>query len=158
MVFGHETGAIWWGGLKVSRLRLGAGIVGALALLLVMALPASAADDLTGRWISDSLRDNRVGYFFNLKPAPKGEGAYVGLFRFSFQDGRKSARLPIRVMTKGEQIAMRANGGKFDKSAGGLVGVIEDDGSKIRLTNCQQRLRFAMAGALDSDCVFRPAR
>lgn len=134
------------------------GLVGALVFVLAGVLPASGADDLSGRWVSDSLRDNRVGYFFNLKPAPKGDGAYVGVFRFSFQDGRKTDPLTIRVMTKGEQMTMRASGGKFDKSAGGLVGVLEDDDSKIRLTNCQQRLRFAMAGALDSDCVFRPSR
>jgi hypothetical protein len=152
------VGSLNAGGLNLGRLRLGVGIAGALVFGLAGVMPASGADDFAGRWVSDSLRDNRVGCFFNLKPAPNVDGAYVGVFRFAFQDGRRSDPLKIRVVTKGEQMTMRASGGKFDKSAGGLVGVIEDDGSKIRLTNCQQRLRFAMAGALDSDCVFRPAR
>lgn len=123
----------------------------------VLATPASAASDLTGRWDSDSLRDNRIGYYLELTPVPNTEAGYVGSLRFSYQDGRQGDRVPVRVTTAGNKVTIKARKGSFDKSAGVLRGVLSNQGSTLTLTNCQARLRLVMANALDSDCVLRPA-
>lgn len=117
--------------------------------------PAHASTDLTGRWNSDSLRDNRIGYYFDLTPVPNSEAGFVGSLRFSYQDGRQGDRVPVRITTSGNKVTIKARNGSFDKSAGVLRGVLSNQGSTLTLTNCQARLRLVMANALDSDCVFR---
>lgn len=119
--------------------------------------PAHASEDLTGRWNSDSLRDNRIGYYLELSPVPNTEAGYVGNLRFSYQDGRQGDRVPVRVTTSGNKVMIKARRGSFDKSPGVLRGVLSKQGSTLTLTNCQARLRLVMSNALDSDCVFRPA-
>ena len=119
--------------------------------------PAQASTNLTGRWNSDSLRDNRIGYYFDLAPVPNTEAGYVGNLRFSYQDGRQGDRVPVRITTSGNKVTIKARKGSFDKSAGVLRGVLSNQGSTLTLTNCQARLRLVMANALDSDCVFRLA-
>lgn len=128
-----------------------------LVAVAAFASPVRAASDLTGRWNSDSLRDNRIGYYLELTPIPNTESGYVGNLRFSYQDGRQGDRVPVRVTTSGNKVSIKARKGSFDKSAGVLRGVLSNQGSTLTLTNCQARLRLVMANALDSDCVFRPA-
>lgn len=128
-----------------------------LVAVTAFASPVRAASDLTGRWNSDSLRDNRIGYYLELTPIPNTESGYVGNLRFSYQDGRQGDRVPVRVTTSGNKVSIKARKGSFDKSAGVLRGVLSNQGSTLTLTNCQARLRLVMANALDSDCVFRPA-
>lgn len=128
-----------------------------LVAIAAFASPVRAASDLTGRWNSDSLRDNRIGYYLELTPIPNTESGYVGNLRFSYQDGRQGDRVPVRVTTSGNKVSIKARKGSFDKSAGVLRGVLSNQGSTLTLTNCQARLRLVMANALDSDCVFRPA-
>jgi hypothetical protein len=130
----------------------------AATLLLPLSAPAQAATDLTGKWNSNSLSDNKVGYYFDLMPVPNTAAGYIGTLKFSYQDGRQGARVPIKVTTNGNKIKITARKGSFDKSAGVLRGVLSNGGSVLTLTNCQARLRLVMANALDSDCVFRPAK
>lgn len=137
--------------------RYVASFLAAVALSAALPAPAHASADLTGRWNSDSLRDNRIGYYLELTPVPNTESGYVGNLRFSYQDGRQGDRVPVRVTTSGNKVSIKARKGSFDKSAGVLRGVLSNQGSTLTLTNCQARLRLVMANALDSDCVFRPA-
>lgn len=135
--------------------RYVASFLAAVALSAALPAPAHASTDLTGRWNSDSLRDNRIGYYFELTPVPNTEAGYVGSLRFSYQDGRQGDKVPVRVTTSGNKVTIKARKGSFDKSPGVLRGVLSNQGSTLTLTNCQARLRLVMANALDSDCVFR---
>ena len=135
--------------------RLSATVVVAVVLAGGAWAPAHASTDLTGRWNSDSLRDNRIGYYLELTPVPNTEAGYVGSLRFSYQDGRQGDKVPVRVTTSGNKVTIKARKGSFDKSPGVLRGVLSNQGSTLTLTNCQARLRLVMANALDSDCVFR---
>lgn len=109
-------------------------------------------------WHSNSLRDNDIGYHFTLKPVAGSPDRYTGTFRFTHRDGRRVAPVPITLTRDGRQVVLRATKGSFDRSAGPLRGRLSADGTKLTLTNCQARLRLVMSFALDSDCVFRPAR
>lgn len=120
----------------------------------MVAVPA-AAEDLTGRWNSDSLTDNGVGYYFELDAVPNTQAGYAGYLRFSYQDGRQGAKMPVRVKVSGDRLTFTARKG-FDK-AGKVIKAEVSDTSEITFTNCKSRLTFAMPQALDSDCVFRPA-
>lgn len=134
-------------------MRLALALTAAAAATFVSIAPAGAAD-LAGRWNSDSLRDNGVGYYFEIDPVPNTQAGYVGFLRFSYQDGRQGKKMPIRVKVKGNKLTFTAKKG-FDKA--GTVIKAENDGEEITFTNCKARLTFAMPQALDSDCVFRPA-
>jgi hypothetical protein len=122
------------------------------------ASPATAATDLSGRWNSDSLRDNDIGYFFELTAVPNTSAGYIGTFQFAYRDGRKGSKVPVRVNAVGNKVTFVARSGSFDKSGTVLRGVLSAKGPSIRMTNCQARLNLAMARDLASDCTFRPMR
>ena len=123
-----------------------------LSASLAASTPAAATTDLTGRWITDSLRDNRIGYSLTLRPAPSG--GYVGTLTFVRQDGRQEGTRGVTARVSGSTVSMRSKTGSFDRSAGALLGELSDDGDSIALTNCQARLRLVMARDLASDCTF----
>ena len=134
----------------------------AASVVLAVALPAFApsaqADAGIARtWQSDSLRDNSVGYWFEVAPVTGPDDAYVGTLRFAHRDGRRGSTTPITMTVEGSRMVMKARQGAFDRSAGPLRGVMNAARTELRLTNCQARLRLVMANDLDSDCVFRPA-
>jgi hypothetical protein len=120
--------------------------------------PATAATDLSGTWNSDSLRDNDIGYFFELTAVPNTAAGYIGTFQFAYRDGRKGSKVPVRVNAVGNKVTFVARSGSFDKSGTVLRGVLTPKGPSIRMTNCQARLNLAMARDLASDCTFRPKR
>lgn len=112
---------------------------------------ASAAPDLSGRWISDSLRDNRIGYYMALRESPTG---YVGQLRFQRQDGSRDARIPISVTRVGDEIVVTARDGRFDRAGRTMRGQLRGDGTLV-LTNCLDRLQQVMSWDLGSDCTLR---
>ena len=120
--------------------------------------PASAATDLSGTWNSDSLRDNDIGYLFELTAVPNTSAGYIGTFQFAYRDGRKGSKVPVRVNAVGNKVTFTARSGAFDKSGTVLRGVLTTKGPSIRMSNCQARLNLAMARDLASDCTFRPAK
>jgi hypothetical protein len=126
-------------------------------LLLVTAAPANADPAIARTWHSDSLRDNAVGYWFEVRPVAGSDDAYVGTLRFTHRDGRRGSTTPISLTVDGTRMMMRARQGSFDRSSGPLRGVMNAAGTEVRLTNCQARLRLVMANDLASDCTFRPA-
>lgn len=130
-----------------------------LALLLVITHGAVAHADsgLAGTWHSDSLRDNSVGYWFEVTPVKGSEAAFVGTMRFTHRDGRRVSTTPIAITMDGTRMEVRARQGSFDRSAGPLRGVMNAERNELRLINCQARLRLVMAHDLASDCTFRPA-
>jgi hypothetical protein len=113
---------------------------------------------LASSWQSDSLRDNRIGYEFELTPVAHSMNQYRGTFRFTYRDGRHAAVTPIKVTADGLSITFVATRGSFDKSAGPMRGVLNANRTKLTLTNCQARLSLVMSFDLDSDCVFRPKK
>jgi hypothetical protein len=127
-----------------------------MAASLVGPSAAQAAPDLAGRWVSDSLRDNQVGYFLVLRDG--ASAAYRGHLRFEYRDGRRNARMPVTVTVAGNQVLIRARSGVFDKSGSLLRGQLDAGASMLRLTNCTERLRLVMSWDLDSDCVLRLKR
>lgn len=127
-----------------------------LFLLVSLGSPARADTDMNGRWNSDSLRDNGVGYYLLVTPVPTSTSSYVGSLRFRYQDGRQGPRTPVRISTRGSTVTITASRSPFDKSAGVLRGVLGPGRDTLTLTNCQARLTLVMANDLDSDCVFRP--
>lgn len=135
-------------------MRILVGVASALVASALIAGPAAAAE-LSGRWDSDSLTDNGVGYYFELDPVPNTQAGYAGYLRFSYQDGRQGKKMPVRVKVSGDRLTFTAKKG-FDKS-GKVIKAKLSDTSEITFTNCSSRLTFAMPQALDSDCVFRPA-
>lgn len=124
-------------------------------LFAVSIAPAHAAADFGGRWDSNSLRDNEIGYFLTFTPESQEADTYSGVLRFEYRDGRKGPRMKVNAEVRGTQVVLRAVDGKFDKGSGPLRAVITKDGSTLTLTNCQDRLRLVMVNALDSDCVFQ---
>lgn len=126
-----------------------------IGLALVTAPAARAEPDLAGRWDSDSLRDNRIGYFFELASVPGAAGRYSGVLRFEFRDGRAGSRTPVLATIAGNRVRIVTRQGSFDRSDGVLRGVLDQSGQVLTLTNCQARLRLVMANDLDSDCTFR---
>ena len=126
--------------------------------LLVMSAPASAANaNLSGRWVSDSLRDNRIGYFLVLRPAPEGPSSYVGHLRFERQDGRRDVRMPVTAVAVGDRIVITAREGRFDR-AGRTISARLDARGALELTNCLERLQQVMSWDLASDCTLRRQR
>jgi hypothetical protein len=137
-------------------------VVMPLVALLAMAPHSTAApwepdqQVLAALWQSDSLRDNRIGYHFDLAPVAGSATTYQGTLRFTYRDGRQAPATPIEMTVKGTRVTLVATRGTFDKSAGPLHGVLNGSRTKLTLTNCQARLRLVMSFDLDSDCVFRP--
>lgn len=126
--------------------------------LLLAAGPATATEgDLTGRWVSDSLRDNRIGYFLVLREAPGRTPGYVGQLRFERQDGSREARIPVRATVAGDQVVITARDGSFDR-AGRTIRARLDGSGTLVLTNCLDRLRQVMSFDLASDCTLRIQR
>jgi hypothetical protein len=132
---------------------LSAGLAGVLAAgLLALAAPqATAAQDLSGRWESDSLRDNRIGYFLVLRESPTG---YVGQLRFQRQDGSREARIRVSLTRSGDQVVIIARDGRFDREGRTMRGELRGDGTLV-LTNCLDRLQQVMSWDLASDCTLR---
>ena len=145
------------GHFSVTKSRVLA-ILLSLAVLIPFTGQAAAADVSTGRWDSNSLRDNRIGYYMTLKSSPIGEDTYSGVLRFAYREGRKGPRMPFTATIQGDEVVMRAKKGRFDRGRGSLRGELSSDGSTLTLTNCQDRLRLVMSWALDSDCVFTASR
>jgi hypothetical protein len=139
--------------------HLSSTLAGAIAVgLLVAGVPvASASTDLAGRWTSDSLRDNRVGYFMVLRSAPRAEQGYVGHLRFQSRDGRRDARIPVTARLSGNSVIITARKGGFDRAGRTLIGRIDSRGA-LYMTNCLERLRQVMSWDLASDCTLRSAR
>jgi hypothetical protein len=130
----------------------------ALAMGFIAPGAAQAETDLTGRWVSDSLRDNRIGYYLVLRPGRTAVMKYVGHLRFEFRDGRRNARIPVRAQVIGDDVFIIARKGTFDRAGRVLRAEIDPRSGALRLTNCLQRLRLVMANGLESDCVFRLSR
>lgn len=129
-----------------------AGLTMAMTSTVIIAGPASAETDIAGRWITDSLRDNRIGYSLDLRPA--ADGGYSGTLRFVRQDGRQEGRRAVTATVRGSRVTLLSATGSFDRSSGPLRGELSTDGRTITLTNCQARLRLVMARDLASDCTF----
>lgn len=136
-----------------SRTRVAAAVTIALAFTLVPS-SSSAETDLSGRWVSDSLRDNRIGYYLVLRDAPGRAVGYVGHLRFERQDGSREGRVPVIVTLAGRDVVITARTGTFDRSGRTLVGRIDGQGGLV-LTNCLDRLRLVMSWDLASDCTLR---
>ena len=136
-----------------TRTRAAAAAALALAIALVPT-PASAEPDLGGRWVSDSLRDNRIGYYLVLRDAPGRAVGYVGNLRFERQDGSREGRVPVNVTVAGRDVIITARQGTFDRAGRTLVGRIDSQGALV-LGNCRDRLRLVMSWDLASDCTLR---
>lgn len=130
----------------------------AIAASAALGTPAaSAAPDLTGRWVSDSLRDNRIGYFLVLREAPRRAPGYVGQLRFERQSGQRDARIPVTATVAGDRVILTARSGRFDRAGRTIIGRL-DNGGTLVLTNCLDRLQQVMSWDLASDCTLRLQR
>ena len=129
----------------------------AVGLFATGAPAASGSTDLAGRWTSDSLRDNRVGYFMVLRPASKAWVGYVGHLRFQSRDGSRAARIPVRARVSGDTVYISTRQGRFDRAGRSLMGRVDNQGG-LYLTNCLERLRQVMSWDLASDCTLRASR
>lgn len=114
-----------------------------------------ASPDLTGRWATDSLVENRIGYFLVLRPGPSTSQPYVGYLRFEYQDGRRNAKMPVTARVVGDAVIIATRSGTFDKSGRALRADFNPRTMSLTLTNCTARLRLVMPWALESDCVLR---
>lgn len=132
---------------------LAAGLCAAALLAGALGAGPAAAADLSGRWDSDSLRDNGIGYFAELRPAPGG--GYVGYLRFAYRDGRLEPKMRIRAQVTGSVVTFIAREGRFDRSGTMLRGLLDRRTGAISLTNCADRLRQVMSWDLASDCTLR---
>lgn len=146
---------------SITKMRILALLIPVLAAMLVNPLAAATPGEsdqvvLAARWQSDSLRDNRIGYHFDLAPIAASPTMYRGAFRFTHRDGRRARPTPIEMAVDGRRVTFVATGGSFDKSSGPLRGVLNASRTTLTLTNCQARLSLVMSFDLDSDCVFRP--
>jgi hypothetical protein len=124
---------------------------------MIAPIPASADAGLSGRWVSDSLRDNRIGYYLVLREAPGRAVGYVGQLRFERQDGSREGRVPVSVTVMGRDVVIAARTGTFDRAGRTLLGRLDGRGELV-LTNCQERLRQVMSWDLASDCTLRLQR
>ena len=135
-------------------------VTGAVASCLVAGLtlvagpPAAADVGLAGRWVSDSLRDNRIGYYLVLREDSGRAAGLVGHLRFQRQDGSREARIPVSVARAGDQVIITARAGSFDRGGRTIRGRFDGSGALV-LTNCLDRLRQVMSWDLASDCTLR---
>lgn len=137
--------------------RIFVALAAVVGLLLIGAPSASAGPDLSGRWMSDSLRDNRIGYFLVLRPAPTSGSGYVGHLRFERQSGAREVRMPVKATVAGTRVIISARKGTFDRAGRTLIGRMDGQGVLV-LTNCLDRLRQVMSWDLGSDCTLRLRR
>jgi hypothetical protein len=128
--------------------------VALVAVALTGSPAASASGDLSGRWVSDSLRDNRIGYYLVLRPDPDRPRVYVGHLRFERQNGQRDARMPVTVTVWRKEAIITAREGRFDR-AGRTISARFDGRGTLVLTNCLDRLRQVMSWDLASDCTLR---
>lgn len=137
---------------------LAAAIVPALLVVPALAVgtapSAGAAPGLSGRWVSDSLRDNRIGYYLVLRAAPDGSAGYVGHLRFERQSGDRGARMPVSATVMGDRVILTAREGRFDGSGRTASARLDGRGTLV-LTNCLDRLEQVMSWDLASDCTLR---
>lgn len=138
--------------------RWNSAVLAAVLVIVIAGGPARASSDVGGRWDSNSLRDNRIGYYLVLKSSGVTDNQYSGFIRFAYRDGRMGPRMPFMASVDGDEMNMTARQGRFDRGRGILRGEFSSNGSSLTLTNCQDRLRLVMPRALDSDCVFAPAK
>ena len=124
------------------------------ALLVGVTPSAGAAPDLSGRWVSDSLRDNRIGYYLVLRAAPDESAGYVGHLRFERQSGERGARMPLSATVVGDRVILTAREGRFDKAGRTITARLDGRGT-LALTNCLDRLQQVMSWDLASDCTLR---
>jgi hypothetical protein len=137
--------------LGVILARVGAALI--VTCVAGFASPPVAAEaNLAGRWTSDSLRDNGIGYFAVLRAV--GPDAYSGYLRFAFRDGRLEPKIPVAVRVTGNVVTIAAREGRFDREGRILRGILTRSGS-LSLTNCAARLRQVMSWDLESDCTLR---
>lgn len=127
------------------------------ALLVGPAPAAGAAADLSGRWVSDSLRDNRIGYYLVLRHAPGETSGYVGHLRFERQSGDRDARMPLTATVVGDRVILTARAGRFDRTGRTISARLDGTGALV-LTNCLDRLQQVMSWDLASDCTLRLKR
>ncbi len=142
--------------VRLTPSALTAAVIAA-AVFAGSAPVAHAASDLSGRWVSDSLRDNRIGYYMALRKMPGDDPGYVGQLRFQRQDGSRDARMPISVTRVGDEVVVTARDGRFDRAGRTMRGQLRGDGTLV-LTNCLDRLRQVMSWDLASDCTLRLQR
>ena len=139
-------------------LRIRSLVAATAAVAFAMAsVPGAAwadAPDLTGRWVSDSLRDNRIGYYLVLREAPGRAVGYVGHLRFERQDGSRDRRIRVRATVVGDDVVVAARAGTFDRAGRTIIGRLDGRGALV-LTNCLDRLRLVMSWDLASDCTLR---
>ena len=141
-----------------QRVLACATAVAALGASVILTAPAaSAAPGLSGRWVSDSLRDNRIGYFLVLREAPGRAPGYVGQLRFERQSGQRDARIPVTATVAGDRVILTARNGRFDRAGRTIVGRLDSRGTLV-LTNCLDRLQQVMSWDLASDCTLRLQR
>lgn len=143
--------------MPYSSMRRAAAVVLALVGALIVTGPATAATDVSGRWDSDSLRDNGIGYYLNLTPVPGDANSYRGTLMFRYQDGRRGDTVRLRATTNGAAMLLVPLSGSFDRSAGNVRAEVNGTGDVITFVNCRARLRLVMVNDLESDCTFRPA-
>jgi hypothetical protein len=137
------------------RHRLLAGLAsGAAAAALMQGTATAASDRLAGTWVSDSLRDNRIGYYLVLRDAPGRAVGYVGHLRFQRQDGSREPRMRVTAAVSASGIVITAREGSFDRAGRTLIGRLDGRGTLV-LTNCSDRLRQVMSWDLASDCTLR---
>lgn len=143
--------------VRMRALPTALAVVTSASLLAIAAPQAVAGQDLQGRWVSDSLRDNRIGYYLVLRDAPGRAPGYVGQLRFQRQDGSREARIRVAVTLVGNQVVITARDGRFDRAGRTMRGTL-DGGATLVLTNCLDRLRQVMSWDLASDCTLRLQR
>lgn len=144
--------------LAARLTSIAVGVALTFGLPALGATSAGAADDLAGRWVSDSLRDNRIGYYLVLRPAPGRSADYIGRLRFERQDGSRGARIPVAVtVTANDRVVITARRGSFDRAGRTLSGRLTGQGTLV-LTNCLDRLQQVMSWDLASDCTLRLQR
>lgn len=117
--------------MPYSSMRYAAGAVLALVGALISTGRVTTATDVSGRWDSDSLRDNGIGYYLNLKPVPGDANSYRGTLVFRYQDGRRGDTVRLRATTKGAAILLVPLSGSFDRSVGNVRAEVNDTGDAI---------------------------
>lgn len=82
-------------------------------------------------------------------------GRYSGCSRFEFRCGRAGCTTRVLATIAGNRVRIATRQGSFDRSAGVVRVVLDKSGKVLTLTNCQARLRLAMANDLNPDRISR---
>lgn len=136
--------------------------VAAAALVVTAAIgfaPAStAADDLSGRWKSASLKMDGVGYRMIVASADADPGnAYFVVLRFRYQDGKLGPRIKAGMTAEGDSVSLLLNGkgGLADPNNPNIMkGTIGQDGS-LFFPTCYEQLKFVTKKNADEGCLFQ---